>query len=187
MYPYLNFRVFDFSIPVEALHVPRWYRKEHIENPELAKKPDWLINLYFSKPDYEDPHLKTFYSSYLALKISKDWLCAPSDAASNRSSLIPNRLWLLVPRNTRKQHAKPGTDFQDHWQKFLLDRLVLSFWPSESSLLLHSHLVLPFATYGATATAVANLRGKKDDFINHFIAGATAGFYVGFTRMLTRS
>ena len=37
-----------------------------------------------------------------------------------------------------------------------------------------------FATYGAVSNAAANLRGQKDDLLNHAIGGGSLGFIYGY-------
>ena len=38
-------------------------------------------------------------------------------------------------------------------------------------------------TYGAMVGAIANIRGKKDDLLNHAFAGGSIGFLYGMSSM----
>lgn len=59
----------DFRIFLEsAIPSPHTYKK-NILHPKPPR--DFLINLYFSKPDYADPHKKVFYSTFLGAKAGK--------------------------------------------------------------------------------------------------------------------
>jgi len=49
---------------------PKRVRKSEILG-EKKEKPDFLINLYFSKPDYMECHRKVFYSAYFGAKFGK--------------------------------------------------------------------------------------------------------------------
>ncbi|KAH7643143.1 NADH dehydrogenase (ubiquinone) B14.7 subunit [Dermatophagoides farinae] len=49
-------------------------QKEYIKDPEnYDKKRDFLINYFYSKPDYAVPHEKLFYSTALGLKFGTAW------------------------------------------------------------------------------------------------------------------
>lgn len=68
------FNIPDIRIPFDYLGIPwlspRYVRKSYILNPEeYEKQRDWLINLYFAKPDYEAPQEKFYYSTLLGSKI----------------------------------------------------------------------------------------------------------------------
>lgn len=57
--------LFDFQF----YDLPYWTKKDYIKDPEAyMKKRDWLINLYFSKPDYEEPFKKVYYAAYAGTK-----------------------------------------------------------------------------------------------------------------------
>lgn len=46
-------------------------------------------------------------------------------------------------------------------------------------------LVSGVVAYGAVTTAVANLRGQKDGYLNHAIGGASVGFIYGYASKFT--
>lgn len=58
----------DLRFLQDNLVPPANLYKSNILNPDKPKR-DFLFNLYFSKPDYEDPHKKFYYSAVLGAKI----------------------------------------------------------------------------------------------------------------------
>lgn len=59
---------YDLRLEAEEPWPAKGLSKQEILNP---KKPrDYMINLFFAKPDYEEPIRKVYYSTYTAVKLS---------------------------------------------------------------------------------------------------------------------
>ncbi|KAJ6225025.1 hypothetical protein RDWZM_003570 [Blomia tropicalis] len=56
----------DFRPDHNCIFLPRYTWKSEILHPK--EKRDWLLNLFFSKPDYADVHRKVYYAGYFGAK-----------------------------------------------------------------------------------------------------------------------
>lgn len=57
----------DFRFDFDGHPPPRHTWKSEILTPKQPR--DFLLNLYFKKPDYEEVHRKMFYATYCSAKL----------------------------------------------------------------------------------------------------------------------
>lgn len=73
-----DLRFDTYNNPVAEIFAPEWTRKSWIkkklsgENPyEEYDNPQYLCNMYMEKPDWDQPHMKMFYSFVAGVNLGK--------------------------------------------------------------------------------------------------------------------
>ena len=65
----------DFRVDTYSIYVRFFQRDLSKDNILHPKEPrDYLLNLFFAKPDYEEVHKKIYYASFLGAKIGENFL-----------------------------------------------------------------------------------------------------------------